>query len=116
MYNAWEYRRTDIKLVRPGHLFPKLSYVSHSPGMCILLCVDSPTAACIITGVTQFLCWLFWPTPVFASLLAAKAFPLACFLGAFAPACFFADLAVLCFFADFAAPCILLPFQKACAA
>ena len=114
MYKAWDYRCADIKLVwgPPGM---QLFYVSHSPGISLLLCVNSLTGARIITGVLNFcagssgphlslqVSWLQRP-----SLWPASLAP-------FAPACFFVDLAVLCFFADFAVPCILLPFQKACA-
>ena len=53
MYKAWDYRCADIKLVwgPPGM---QLFYVSHSPGISLLLCVNSPTGARIITGVLNF--------------------------------------------------------------
>ena len=53
MYKAWDYRCADIKLVwgPPGM---QLFYVSHSPGISLLLCVNSLTGARIITGVLNF--------------------------------------------------------------
>ena len=53
MYKAWDYRCADIKLVGgpPGM---QLFYVSHSPGISLLLCVNSLTNARIITGVLNF--------------------------------------------------------------